>query len=235
MFDLAADAAAAAAVVELEKRLGAVVLLSEESGRAVIGKGPIRALIVIDPVDGSDNWARGLPLSSVACAVIPRQDSALHPDAVEWAMVGPLESEIPLIARKGAGAWRGRERLSSSDVHRLEEAVISCELNHYAPSPSLQRLMARAAGVRSYGCASRALALVASGALDAHIDLRGRLTPESYLAGVRLLIEAGGMVVDPQGRPLPQTKHLTDRVSLVAAANERLATQILAGLNDHGG
>ena len=41
--------------------------------------------------------------------------------------------------------------------------------------------------------------LVATGATDANIDLRGRLTAESYLAGARVLCEAGGSVTAPDG------------------------------------
>ena len=89
--------------------------------------------------------------------------------------------------------------------------------------------------MRSYGCASRALAFIACGAIDAHIDVRGRLTPESYLAAARLVLEAGGCVARPDGTPLANARRLTDRTALIAAASESLQREIVARLIDgHG-
>lgn len=120
-------------------------------------------------------------------------------------------------------------------MRQLSDAVISIEFNHHTPEPRLAGVMAAARGVRSYGCASRALAFVAHGALDAHIDVRGRLTPESYLAGARLVIEAGGCVAGPDGAGLAIAHTLTDRIALIAAASEALCRDIVAHLNDGRG
>ena len=227
-FDLAANDAALAF---LETLSVPVLVESEESEPRKIGAGVARHRLVLDPVDGSDNWARELPLSAVCCAVLP-VEAPLHPDFVESAMVGPLDWETPLLAGRGAGARCGAARLKTSPARRITDAVISVELNHFAPAPCLAGVMAAARGVRSYGCASRALAFVACGALDAHVDVRGRLTPESYLAAVRLVIEAGGCVAGLDGAPLPVTPDLTDRVELIAASNEPLCREIVGRLAD---
>ena len=110
LFDLAANAAA---IDVLKDAPVALVIDSEESAPLEVGPGRPRHRLVLDPVDGSDNWARGLPLSALSCAVLPI-DAPLHPDSVEAAMVGPLEEEPPLIALKGSGAWRGSTRLAVS-------------------------------------------------------------------------------------------------------------------------
>ncbi len=227
-FDLVANEAALAVLGEFQLPL---VVDSEESGRLEIGSGTPRHRLVLDPVDGSDNWARGLPLSAFSCAVLP-VDAPLHPDWVEAALVGPLEQDTPLIALKGDGAWRGQERLRTSGVRNVAGAMISVELNHHSPSPGLARLMATARGVRCYGCASRAIALVAEGATDAHVDARGRLTVESYLAAARLVIEAGGWVAGPDGAPLAAPENLTGGVSLIAASSRELCAEIVEVLGD---
>ncbi len=229
-FDLAANDAALAVLQKLQLP---VIVDSEESGRLKIGSGTPCHRLVLDPVDGSDNWARGLPLSALSCAVLP-VDAPLHPDWVEAALVGPLEQDTPLIALKGSGAWRGSERLETSKQRNINEATISVELNHHSPIPGLARLMAIARGVRCYGCASRALSLVATGATDAHVDVRGRLTAESYLAAARLVIEAGGWVAGIDGAPLAAPESLTGRVSLVAASSRELCEKIVKVLGDEG-
>ncbi len=223
LFDLAVNDAALAVLRKLQLP---VVVDSEESGRQEIGSGTPRHRLVLDPVDGSDNWARGLPLSAVSCAVLP-VDAPLHPDWVEVALVGPLEQDTPLIAIKGSGAWRGKERLRTFGVRDLAGAMISVELNHHSPSPGLARLMAAAGGVRCYGCASRAISLVAEGATDAHVDVRGRLTAESYLAAARLVIEAGGWVAGLDGAALAVPESLTDRLGIIAASSRELCDEIV--------
>ena len=109
--------------------------------------------------------------------------------------------------------------------------MLSVELNHHhGPCPPLANVLPRARGVRSHGCASRALALVAGGHLDAHVDIRDRLAPESYLAGAALVTEAGGSVVGANGQPLPATHALTDRVDLIAASTAALAAALAKAL-----
>jgi myo-inositol-1(or 4)-monophosphatase len=223
VFDVTANDAALAVLRELQLP---VVVDSEESGPLEIGSGMPRHRLVLDPVDGSDNWAQGLPLSALSCAVLP-VDAPLHPDWVEAALIGPLEQDTPLIAIKGCGVWRGNDRLETSKLRNIAEAMVSVELNHYYPPPGLARLMAAARGVRCYGCASRALSLVAVGATDAHVDARGRLTAESYLAAARLVIEAGGWVVGLDGAPLAAPESLTDRLGLIAASSRELCDEIV--------
>ncbi len=229
-FDLVANDAA---IAVLERSSLPLVIDSEEAERREIGSGTPGHRLVLDPVDGSDNWSWQLPLSAVSCAVLPI-DAALHPESVEAAIVGPLGHEMPVLAQKGSGAWCGAVRLATSGVDRLADAVISIELNHFAPPPRLVSLMADARSVRTYGCASRALALVAAGAIAAHLDMRGRLTAESYLAGARLVIEAGGCIAGLDGGKLPVAHDLTDGIGLIAAANRALCDEIVERLGDGG-
>ena len=228
LFDLAANDAALDVLREFQQPL---IVDSEEGGRQEIGSGTPRHRLILDPVDGSDNWARGLPLSALSFAVLP-VDAPLHPDWVEAALVGPLDEDTPLIALKGSGAWRGKERFRTSGIRNVAGAMISVELNHHSPSPGLARLMAAARGVRCYGCASLAISLVAGGATDAYMDVRGRLTAESYLAAARLLIEAGGWIAGLDGAPLAAPESLTDRLGLIAASSRELCDEIVELLGD---
>ena len=226
LFDLAANRAAIDYLKQLDV---ALVLDSEETGRQKLGSGEPQARVVLDPVDGSDNWARGLPCSALSCAVLA-PGAQLRPDCVEAGIVGPVGEARPWWAEAGRGAWKGTTRLATSGVTRIVDAMISVELNHWPPPPALARLLAEARGVRSYGCASHALALVASGATDAHIDIRGRLTAESYLAGAFLVIQAGGCALGSDGAPVAAVRGLTDGAALIAAATRELCETIVDGL-----
>ena len=65
--------------------------------RSDFGDGRPLYRFVVDPVDGSDNWGRGLPLSAVSVAVLPA-DSPITPARVCWAMVGDLRERLPVTA-----------------------------------------------------------------------------------------------------------------------------------------
>lgn len=225
-FDLTAERCA---VSFLKREAPESLVLSEESGVIDVGQGPPRHRFILDPVDGSDNYARAVGRSAVCVAVLPA-DGPLAAGRAEWALVGDLENAMPVLSRRGGGAYRGDARLRASGVTQIAEAMISVELNHYAPSSELGAVMERARGVRCYGCASHALSLVASGALDAHIDIRQRLTPESFFAAALVVEEAGGCVVGPDGQTLPPAGDLTDRCSVIAASTRELAGEIVQAL-----
>lgn len=227
-FDLAADAAVRRI---LEGELDSGIILSEESEEHYFGKAESVYRFVIDPVDGSDNWSRCLPLSSVAVAVLPAE-APLALDRVIAALTGELGEEDPLICIRGGGVHCGTNQIRTASTRRIEDAFVSCELNHFALTSQLGALFARARAVRSYGCASRAISLVADGSLDAHIDVRERLTPESFLAAAAILQEAGGCVLDAQGNPLSVFTDLRQRTTIVAAATEELAQEIVEALTN---
>jgi myo-inositol-1(or 4)-monophosphatase len=206
------------------------VILSEEgSAEFCFGSGPPLFRFVVDPVDGSDNHERSLPLSALSVALLPA-DAPLAAEQVTYAVVGGLRDGECLVAARGAGAHSDQGRLSTSSARRIERSLISCELNHWAPAGRLASLLARCRGVRSYGCASRAMTLVARGALDAHIDVRGRLTPESFLAASLIVREAGGHVCTVNGKPVGEFESLRQRTTIVAAATRELAEEIVHAL-----
>ena len=206
-----------------------VVESEEQTVAYEFGRNEQGFRFIVDPVDGSDNFARGLPLSAVSVAVLSRQTS-LSTDGVAYALVGDTSDRGVLVAARGEGAYSGAQRLHTSETRRLDDAFVSCELNHWAPDATLAELMRTCSGLRVYGCASRALCLVAMGALDAHVDVRSRLTPESFLAASLLVTEAGGHICRLDGAAIGPFQSLQDRTTLVAASTRELAEEIINAL-----
>ncbi len=228
LFDLSADKAV---LEELRACFTNGLVLSEESDFQHLGDGPPQWRFVVDPVDGSDNYSRGLPLSAVSIAVL-EPEGPLALDRVLWAMVGGLDEDQPHVAARDLGCRRADKPVSVSGERVLRDAFVSCELNHFAPTRRLAAVLSRARAVRSYGCASRALTLVACGALDAHIDVRGRLTAESFLAAAFLVEQAGGCVLDLDGNSFQHLTDLRSTVRIVAAATPELAHEIAKEINE---
>ncbi len=227
-FDLIADELSHR---ELNTLCTSGVVLSEERDEVyAFGPQPPRYRFVVDPVDGSDNHARGLPLAAVSIAVLEGVGE-LAVDTVEHALVGNFDEDEPFLAARRQGAWQGSTRLRTSGVRRIAEAFVSCELNHWAPAPRLAGVFRNCRGVRSYGCASRAITLVARGALDAHIDIRNRLTPESFLGASLILTEAGGHLCGLEGTSIGPFRSIRESTVLIAAAGRDLAMEIVAALS----
>jgi len=226
-FDLAADRAVCR---YLDNRFpGSVKLLSEEGQPREFGTGQPEFTMVLDPVDGSDNFDRGIPPAGMAVALIPRSDP-ISVETVRFALVGDLITGGTCVAERGHGASCNSKQISTSSVNAVEKAIISCELNHFVVEPPLTHNLSCARGVRAFGCAARAITMVATGSLDAHLDLRGRLTPENILAPSLILTEAGGMVTDPEGKPIPEIQDLTERYSIIAAGTPELQAALVQRL-----
>jgi myo-inositol-1(or 4)-monophosphatase len=223
-FDLAADRAVCA---YLEQHFpGPVMLLSEEGEPRSFGRGEPEWTMVLDPVDGSDNFSRGLAPAAMAVALIPA-GLPVAVGTVEFALVGDLYHAQVWQAARGQGAWRNGQTLRPSAVTQLEQALVNCDVSGAAIQPSLARLLAQTRGVRSFGAATQVLANVADGSLEAHLDLRNRLTPENFLAPALVISEAGGVITDSAGGTLPPIQVLTDTYALIAAANPDLHAALL--------
>lgn len=208
----------------LRERFRVGAILSEE-GEDEVGGGTGTLQFVIDPVDGTDNFRRGLPGSTVCVAAFPSH-APISVGTVQWAMVGDYRSPHPAIAIRGEGAWCDGKRLTTSQVTNVSAACLHFELNQHAASRPLALLLERAGAIRGYCSTAYAICLVAQGALDAHIDARSRVTPESYLAASLVLTEAGGVILDANGRMLEPFRDLTDRRSILAAATPQLAQEL---------
>lgn len=218
-FDLAADEAASAYLKEHFPC--PVVLLSEEGSPREFGTGQPEFTVVLDPVDGSDNFALGIAPVGTAVALIP-YSCPISVETVQYALVGNLVTGQICTAEQGNGAFCNGNQIRTGSCNVLTRAMISCEMNHLAVKAPLTNVLSRARGVRTLGCATQAITLVASGSIDAHLDLRDRLTPENFLAPSLILTEAGGTISGTEAEPIPDITNLTQRFSIIASGSSEL-------------
>jgi histidinol-phosphatase len=200
-----ADRAAEEAIRDLVAR--------ERSGESVLGEefgddgGDVRW--VVDPIDGTRNYVRGIPVWGTLLA-LERDGRA------ELAVVSAPALGRRWWAERGAGAWAGAgERLRVSAVARLEDATVSTTSVPAMPA-GWSELAARAWSSRGLGDFWQHC-LVAEGALDIATDERLQLWD---YAAVRLLVEeAGGRCSTFAGQPAaPSESFLTSNALLHEAA-----------------
>ncbi|HEV8309607.1 MAG TPA: inositol monophosphatase family protein, partial [Methylomirabilota bacterium] len=223
-------------VVQYCRHPGAPVvrLLSEERGEILPRPdlGPPAFTLIVDPVDGSENFRRGLELTAFSVAVVP-SDAPLAPAHVVAGLVGHVFTGTHFVARRGSGAFSGGQRLHTSPAARLAEALVAVDCAFPRPgfAGRVARLLEDAFDVRSLGSSVASQMGVAAGALDAYVDVRGVLTPENFMAGSLVIEEAGGVVSDPRGRPLPSFQAMTDTFLLVASATPALHEAVMRALD----
>jgi myo-inositol-1(or 4)-monophosphatase len=155
-------------------------------------------LWLIDPLDGTVNYAHGLSSFAVSIAVV-------HRGEVLSGVVYDVMHDVMFVGEKGKGAWGNGSRLHVSGAQSLGQAMLSTGFPYQMADNAennlreFNQVAPRAQAVRRLGVASLDLALVAAGTLDGYWE--GNLQPWDWAAGALLVEEAGGKVTDYGGRP----------------------------------
>jgi myo-inositol-1(or 4)-monophosphatase len=218
-----ADHAAEALAIEVIRATRpADAILAEERGGE--GEGA-RVRWLIDPLDGTTNFAHAFPFFAVSIGV--EVDGVLAAGAVHVPMLGEM-----FAAARGTGATLNGRPIAVSRVERLTDAFLATgfpydirvnpvnNLDHFA------RFATRALAIRRPGAAAIDLAYVACGRFDGFWELR--LAPWDVAAGMVLILEAGGQLTTLDGAPLELGS------AGVCASNGRIHGEMLAVLAESG-
>ena len=212
--DQAIEAMARALVRERHPGLG---VLGEEQGEAGGGGG---ARLIIDPIDGTRNFVRGIPVFATLLAI-----------EVAGEVVAGVASAPALHARwraaRGAGAFRSDRRLQVSRVRTVADALVlhgNLGTEEGGPPPGIQRLLGRAGHSRGFGDFYQHV-LVAEGAGDIAID--PAMHPWDIAALQVIVEEAGGTATSLRGE---RSIYATSLVS----SNGMLHEAALAALRPNG-
>jgi myo-inositol-1(or 4)-monophosphatase len=195
-------------VTEMDRRAEALIvdaigdrfpdhaILAEERG-ALPGASPHRW--IIDPLDGTTNYAHGFPVYCVSIAL------EIEGSVVLGVVYDPNRAEC-FVAERGRGATVNGAPLRVSATARLGESLVSTGYQYDIRRPERNNLAEHAAllqrshSVREIGSAVLNQAAVAAGRLDAFWELS--LGAWDVAAGALLVEEAGGTVTDTRGGPL---------------------------------
>ncbi|VBB41776.1 Inositol-1-monophosphatase [uncultured Desulfatiglans sp.] len=191
-------------------------VLAEESGRYHSDSGRIW---LIDPLDGTTNYAHGFPLFAVSIAL--EIEGRLELGVVSC----PVMREV-FEARRGSGARLNGHPVRVAGTARLSEALLGTGFPYnLREDPELHidrfaRMVLSAQGVRRPGSAAIDLCYVAAGRFDGFWEVG--LKPWDTAAGVLMVEEAGGLVTTLQGEPF------TPYAESVVAANPVLHHEMVA-------
>jgi len=216
-------AAEDAIFAELEALGEPLTCVSEERGNVALnGGGPTQ--VVIDPIDGSLNAKRGMPLYCMSIAVA---DGLTMGDA-KYGYVRDFGSGEEWWAARGQGAWLDGERVPAlTEAGRVEILGIESGDPRRIARYSTALAATTAHRLRLIGSIALGLCWVAGGRFDALLSLRSIRSVDAA-AGQLIVREAGGAVVfpDSQGGDLSAPLDLDMRSTVVAARGHGLATEL---------
>lgn len=203
----------------LARRSPGTAILGEEGGKT--GEGS--RVWIVDPLDGTTNFAHGVP---VFCATVALEEDGA---VVAGATYDPLRGEL-FTAQRGRGAFLDGHPLRVSPQATLNDGLLATGFAYtYRDDPrnfgAFADLTRASQGVRRLGSAALDLAYVAAGRFEAYWE--ADLKPWDVAAGRLLVEEAGGVVTGFSGAPYDHY------MPAVAASNGLVHAALLDVLKTH--
>jgi len=215
-----ADVACQKAILKLiEKNFPSHDFLAEENGFKTTGSA---WRWVIDPIDGTTNFAHTMTHFSVSIALAYKNEIVLG------GVYDVCMDEI-FLARKGKGATLNGKKIHVSSVKRVEDALLVTgfpyERAHRMPEllNRFEKFILACHDIRRLGSAALDMCWVAAGRFDGYWE--DCLNPWDIAAGKLILEEAGGKVTDYQGRPW---KNLNTFGTQTLASNGKIHREMCA-------
>ncbi len=229
-----ADEAAQAVIFE--------TILAAYPGHAILGEEGVGGIAdgpymwIVDPLDGTSNYARNLPFFATSVAVRETGGPLLA-----GAILDPLRGELFTAALgEGAAVTLGDgapEPITVSDTTSLDRALVATGLQNDDPEviaryvERVRRLHLHCRGARSVGSPALALAYVACGRLDAFVE-HDATYPWDVAAAALIIAEAGGRATNPDGGPLQLER---PEVADIVASNGTIHDALRAVLRQSAG
>jgi fructose-1,6-bisphosphatase/inositol monophosphatase family enzyme len=203
--DEQAEAAMKAAIAKAFPKAAFIGEESVEKDRSLLAQiADAELSIVIDPVDGTSNFAWGLPLFGVLAAVVAKGET------IGGIIYDPVGRDCT-FALKGEGAW-GKSESGATRDFRVSKPISLAEMTgtsswYLMPEPMRSRVAANIAKTGAcfgYRCAAYEYRIVAEGLVD--FSLHYKLMPWDHAAGVLIHAEAGGYSALFDGSPYTPTR-----------------------------
>ena len=213
-------------IIDAVRQKGDVRLVAEELGES--GPKDARWTVVIDPIDGSSNFERGVPFYCTSIAVVEGRTLA---DA-KYALVRNLVNGDTYYSEASGYSTKNGTEIKTSGQTELRDATLGIDISRTTLQvlSSLNGLIASIKRQSHFGANALETCFFAEGKLDGFVDVRGRIRVVDMAAGYLIAKRAGGALSDERGNPLNPPIGVRERFSVVAGANPSLHARILAKL-----
>ena len=213
-----------AALSNAQKAGDSFTLISEELGIRKFGDGS--KIVLVDPIDGSNNAKSGIPFFSTSLALL----SGTTLDTLCIGYVINLAAGDEFWAIRGSGAYKNGKRIHTPATQGI--TVLAYEASSPATDlPRIMPLIAKTKRTRCFGSTALDLSYLASGALSIFVTATASRAFD-YAAGMLILKEADGVITDMEGASLDRIVVGLERTKpLLAGKNEATHSMALQALN----
>ena len=182
-------------VTQLRLLLPEADYITEENTTDSLPPGELKW--IIDPLDGTTNFLKGIPIFSISLALVKG-------DEILIGIVHDIMQDACFYSWLNGGAYCNGKKIQVSDVKQLEEAVIATGFPYQRKwmdnlAQILITILNKSRGVRRLGSAAIDLAYTACGRFDGYYETR--LNSWDMAAGILLIREAGGKVTNFEDHP----------------------------------
>ncbi|MHA1588790.1 MAG: inositol monophosphatase family protein [Candidatus Thorarchaeota archaeon] len=202
-------------------------IMTEEQG-VIKAEGTPEFLAIVDPIDGSANLEREIPLCSIGISVIPFSNT-MTTDEVTLSIIDSIFTDETYVATKGQGVRKNGKSVRPREGTSLENAIISYDTKRKWEGQFAEascRTLTSVYDMRRSASNLLDLCWTAAGSLDAMVDLRDML-PIVHVCGTHMVLEAGGVVLNKNGSHFTVPIDMNSKMSFVAASTSELAKEIL--------
>lgn len=197
-----------------------ILLISEELGEKYIGEKERakeeKAVLVIDPIDGSNNAVRGIPYCSVSIAYAVGNKM----NDIKKAVVLNLNTRDMYWAERGKGAYLNDKEIHVSDLDLSEQCFFELNMPMRDLIKNLEKigpLIRRFFRIRILGSSALTLCQIASGSMEAFINLRRSNRLVDVAAGMLILEEAGGKFFSLDGSKIDRPLSIDAKFPFIAS------------------
>lgn len=208
-----------AALNKAHKAGESFTLISEELG--VRRFGDEKKIVLVDPIDGSNNAKSGIPFFSTSLALL----SGTTLDTLAVGYVINLAAGDEFWAIRGSGAYKNGARIRTAATQGI--SILAYEASSPAADlPRIMPLIAQTKRTRCFGSTALDLSYLASGAISVFVTATASRAFD-YAAGMLIVEEADGVITDIEGTTLDHIVVSLERTKpLLASKND--ATHVMA-------
>ncbi len=208
------------AIEILKKSSIGKILVTEEKGEVALSSGA-DGVVVLDPLDGSTNYERGIPIYCIGISYSKTRSS----DDITHSYVMDLARGDEFWAVAGKGAFLNGNKISPSKETELSKCIIASDRVPQNIN-ELFSLYTKIYDVRRTGPDILDICYVANGGYDGFVKITGKLSA-IHICGVKIAEESGAIVTDMFGTKINTELCVTNYLNIVCSGNKNIHEQLI--------
>jgi len=203
---------------------------TEERGSVSLSQEP-QYLVICDPLDGTTNYSRGIPLTCYGIAIAKtNQKKKVSFEDIQAAAVRAFHTNEYFYSDLEGGSTVNKQPIQPSKETRLEKSLIAIDLDRiWGKEPTkvqaVLRVLKQSKGIRRFGANLLDMCYVGAGRIEAAIDIRDKLSVV-HTPGLFIAKNSGAVISSIKEKDFNPTLDAKGKMSFILCNNEQIANTI---------